>query len=361
MNWFIITSTACNLKCKYCLNEPHPLLPIYPSWKIEQLKKFLEQDIEPSIAFYGGEPLLNLSIMTRIMDEIVAKHYTIQTNGLLLHKIPTKYLNKFSTILVSIDGNKVITDFYRGEGVFDKIKENIKNIRQRGFKGDLIARMAVSEKANIFEDVTFLLNSTELTFNHVHWQLDVEWDEGMETRWENFPEWVERYNQGITKLVDYWLKEMKKGKVQGIVPFLGIFRHILFNTKTSLPCQAGLTSFGIRTDGKLMFCPLPPEYEMSVVGDMKNSNLEELKNCLPVAEPCPSCEYFDLCGGRCLFANLYKLWGEEGFNLVCKTVKHLIDELRKIKPQVNRLIEEKIIQKEEFLYPTYNNTTEIIP
>ena len=361
LNWFIITSTKCNLFCRYCMNEPHPNLPFEPSWKISVLKKFLSSDNSPTLAFYGGEPILNLQLIKDVMDKIPAEHYTIQTNGLLLNKIPTEYLSKFSSILVSLDGDKDITDLNRGEGIYDRVANNIRDIRSRGFRGDLIARMAVSEESNIFEDVLHLLNDPDLTFDNVHWQIDCQWDEGMDVRWKDFSSWVDKYNQGISKLVEYWLNEMRKGEVKGIVPFLGIFGHILNKTKTSLPCEAGLRSFAIRTDSKITFCPLPPEYEETVIGDIFNSTPESLEDSVKVKNPCPDCDIFDLCGGRCLFANLYKLWGEEGFGLVCKTVKHLVNELQGIEEEVLELIQKEVIQKKDFDYPTYNNTTEIIP
>jgi putative peptide-modifying radical SAM enzyme len=361
MNWFIITSNDCNLSCAYCLNEPHPGLPITPSWNIEELKKFLVTDKEPDIAFYGGEPLLEMETIEKIMDEISANHFTLQTNGILLHKLKTDYLNRMSSILISIDGDKDVTETNRGKGVFDKIKQNISNIRGRGFTGDLIARMTVSEVSDIYTDVLFLLNDEDLTFDHVHWQLDCQWDYDMNERWKDFPTWVEKYNEGITKLVSYWLEKMGTGEVKGIVPFLGIFHNILNDTKTDLPCEAGLRSFAIRTDGVVTFCPLPPEFEKTIVGDIRKDKSEELRNSVKIENTCLECEDYDLCGGRCLFANLYKLWGKEGFNLVCTTVKHLISELKGIKKDVEKLIEKGIIKREQFDYPEYNNTTEIIP
>ncbi len=360
-NWFIITTNACNLCCEYCQNEPSPLLPIEPDWSVEELKEFLKQDMKPTIAFYGGEPLLNFSLIENIMDSIEAEHFTIQTNGLLMHRIPTRQLKRLSTILVSLDGDKAITDRNRSKGVYQEITKNIEDIRIRGFKGDLVARMAITQGSSISEDVLHLLNTEELSFDNVHFQLDCQWDEGMETRWDDFPDWVEEYKQGITKLIQYWLEKMREGEVKGIVPFIGIFKHILNNTKTDLPCQAGLTSFSIRTDGKITFCPLPPEYEHTVVGDIYTSKIDEIKNSVKIQEPCNTCDVYDFCGGRCLFANMYKLWGEEGFELVCKTVKHLIKELTAIKSEVEDLINKGIISREMFNYPTYNNTTEIIP
>ena len=362
VNWFITTTNRCNLNCKYCGNEPHPDLPVRPSWKIDELVKFISTDSSPTICFYGGEPLLHLDLIQEVMDRITAEHYTLQTNGLLLHKLQSKYLQQFSSILVSIDGDKERTDYSRGKGTFDKVVSNIQDIQSRGFQGDLIARMTAHEGTDIFEDVLFLLQDEQLNFKHVHWQLDVMFDEGINTRWKDFPAWVSHYNIGISKLVRYWLEEMTlKGEVKGIVPFIGTFRHILNDTTTDLPCEAGLRSFAIRTDGKITFCPLPPEYEFSVVGDLADSSPESVRNSLKVGNKCKECEVYGLCGGRCLFAEKTKLWGEEGFDLVCEITKHYIKELQGIKPKVLELIEQGVICYEDFNYPKYNNTTEIIP
>jgi putative peptide-modifying radical SAM enzyme len=343
------------------MNEPHPDLPLRPAWNTEDLINFLSEDSSPTICFYGGEPLLETEKIFEIMDKIDAIHYTLQTNGLLLNKLPTKYLNRFSTILVSIDGDQKTTDINRGKGTYDKLLANIQDIRSRGFSGDLIARMAISETSTIYEDVVYLIESEELSFDHVHWQLDVQWDEGIETRWRNFPSWMKNYNEGITKLVDYWLGNLEKGKIRGLVPFLGIFRHIINDRSTDLPCEAGLRSFAIRTDGKITFCPLPPEYEFSIVGDIKTNTSNELENVIGVGKTCLECEVYNLCGGRCLFAEKTKLWGDSGFDLVCETVKHLINELKRIRENIEELIKNGIVKKADFEYPKYNNTTEIIP
>ena len=96
MNWFVITSTSCNLFCRYCQNEPHPSLPVKPEWNIDKLVDFISEDDSPTICFYGGEPLLNIQTIKDIMDKIDADHFTLQTNGILLAELPTNYLQRFS-------------------------------------------------------------------------------------------------------------------------------------------------------------------------------------------------------------------------------------------------------------------------
>ncbi len=363
MLYFITLTQVCNLKCRYCGNTPDPAIePIDITYTIKDLKSFLENDPEASIAFYGGEPLVRMDLMKKIMDEIEAKRYIIQTNGLLLKNLETEYLKRFDTILVSIDGREEITDYYRGLGTYRRVIENIKDIRARGFSGDLIARMAVSEKTDILEDVKHLLRIGDPWFDHVHWQLDVMWDSPPYQRYRNFDEWLAKYNVGISKLVNYWLESMKKeGKVLGIVPFLGIMKTLLFNEKVELRCGSGINAFTITTSGRLIACPIAPEFEWNHVGDIFRNKPVDIARKVMVEEPCTSCEIYDICGGRCLFANKTKLWGEDGFRKVCGTVKHLVNELKKAKSEIQELIRLGIVRKEDFNYPKYNNTTEIIP
>lgn len=60
------------------------------------------------------------------------------------------------------------------------------------------------------------------------------------------------------------------------------------------------------------------------------------------------------------YANVTKLWGEEGFKLVCGTVENLVDSLKAVLPKVQQLIAEHKIRLEDFEYTKYNSC-EIIP
>jgi len=363
MLYFIILTQICNLNCIYCGNTPDPSIePVDITYKIKDLKNFLDNDPDAVIAFYGGEPLLRMELMKRIMDEVKARRYILQTNGLLLKNLETKYLKRFDTILVSIDGREEVNDFYRGKGTYRRVIENVRDIKERGFRGDLIARMAVSERTDIFEDVRHLLNVGDPWFDHVHWQLDVMWDHPPYQRYRNFDEWIKKYNLGITELINYWINTMKEdGKVLGIVPFIGIMKTLLYNEKVELRCGAGINAFAVTTSGRLLACPIAPEFEWNHVGNIFENKPFEIVRKVAVGEPCTSCEIRHICGGRCLFANKTKLWGEEGFRKVCGTVKHLVRELQRVKGEVVKLIKLGVVKREDFNYPEYNNTTEIIP
>jgi putative peptide-modifying radical SAM enzyme len=297
------------------------------------------------------------------MDEFPeVAHWSVQTNMINLHKLKPNYLKRMSSILASIDGRKKITDENRGEGVYAKVLENCQIARTNGFKGDLIARMAVSEVADIYEEVTHLASLQSPGFDHIHWQIDSQWDDDPKARWKDFNKWInDSYNPGISRLVQWWLKNMRKGKVLGLVPFIPVMKSILDETPSSLRCGAGLDSFAINPDGSISVCPISPEFEFSIVGNILTSTPKSIRNSMFVTEPCPSCDTFDFCGGRCLFINHTKLWGLDSFNKVCGTVKHMVSELIAIKDEVLSLIANGVISKSEFDYPGFNNGCEIIP
>ncbi len=356
MNYYVILTYRCNLKCRYC-GGTRDIEPKDLAYNIEDLKNFIEKDKNPVIVFYGGEPLLRIDLMEKIMDSINAT-YILQTNGLLLHKLSDKYLRRFHTILVSIDGIEEVTDSHRGRGVYKKILKNIKDIRMRGFSGDLIARMTISWENDIYRDVVHLLNLN--LFDHIHWQLDFDmfWKEKERSEIVNF---LDKYNNGIKKLVNFWLKEMKNGNLLGLVPFIGVVNTLLKeNPKPYLKCGSGTDFFAISTSGEIAICPVITEYDFAKVGNIFNCTPETIKRVY-VNEPCISCRNYVVCGGRCLFLNIVKEWLGKNYSLICNTVENLISSLKKVLPEIKKLINMGIIDRKLFEYPKINNSCEIIP
>jgi len=329
--------------------------PVNSEINIEKLKKFLEQDENPTLIFYGGEPLLEIGKIKEIMDKVNVR-FCIQTNGKLLNEIPEKYLKRISKILVSIDGNKERTDFNKGQGTYNKVIDNVKLIRERGFVGEIVARMTISQEfPDVFEQVKHLVNLN--IFDSVHWQIDAgfyknDFDE------KKFSKFVEEYKESISKLINYWVSEMKKGDILKFYPFLGIFENLYYDNKTKLMCGSGYANYTITTDGNLVACPIMGCIKDFYCGDL-NSKIGDLKK-ISVGEPCISCEYLNICGGRCLYSNQAKLWPEEGEKLICKTVIHLIEGIKKVLPEMKKLIEDEKISEGDFVYEKYFGP-EIIP
>lgn len=327
------------------------------SYSISDLKEFTDRDPNPVIAFYGGEPLLRIPLLKEIMDKVPAKWFMLQTNAIYLDQLEPEYTNRLQTLLVSIDGRKFITDHYRSNGVYDTVVKNVHHVRDNGFDNDLIARMAISRESDIFKEVTHLLGLG--IFDHIHWQLDVFWSE--EGSWD-IQRWIDKlYNPGITKLVDFWYDAMCEGIILGFVPFQAIMKTLLRGETTGMRCGAGSDCFAITTTGDITICPICPDFDFANVGNIHSTDPEDIRDVMAVGTPCPKCEIYGICGGRCLFANHAKLWSDAGFEIVCGTVKHLVSELVRIQPGIEKLIENGTLSMEDFEYPLTNNCCEIIP
>lgn len=359
MNYHLVLTRKCNLNCSYCHSGEDTGPDTEIQYSIDDLAAFLQKDDDIQLMLYGGEPTLRPSLIIELMNRFPSARFMLQTNALLLNKLPVNYVKRFHSILISIDGTQETTDGYRSDGVYQKVINNLQWLHEIGFSGDIVARMTVSEQTDIYRDVHHLLD-VEPSFNHVHWQLNVIWD--AEGNWNDFDRWVEEsYNPGITRLVDEWVSKMENGVVEGIVPFLPLMYTLITGKTSEMRCGSGLDTFAIHVDGSIGVCPISPDWDFSLVGNIWDSKPNELRNCMKVEEPCPTCEEFGICGGRCLFVNKQRLWGDEGFEKICDITRHLINELKRQAPKVKELIESGKISIDDLNYPEYNNGCEIIP
>jgi uncharacterized protein len=376
MFFHLILTSNCNLQCKYCFDESNDDfdenfgddsevdydLPCNLNYDFALLDRFCRQDPDCVLTFYGGEPLMQIDKLRQIMDTVNPKHYMMQTNGLLLDKLESEYVNRFHTLLVSIDGEESLSDYYRGKGTFRKVIDNLRGIKKNGFTGELIARMTVMEQTDIEKQVKWLLNNEEFPFTSIHWQLNAGfWGNDYQRR--KFEEWTKiNYVPGVKMLVHFWVDQMeKKGTVLKLYPLLGIAESLLKGEKNCLMrCGGGWINYAIQTDGYILPCPTMWGMKKYYMGHIKNANPLELPRLFVREKPCVDCKILGICGGRCLYANITKRWTDESYSKVCLTVKQLIDSVKGEIPRIQELIEANIIKDSQFDYLKFNGA-EIIP
>jgi len=371
MHFHIVMTPECNKQCRYCYGKcmedmdadglkgfETTDVPPRISYDLQLLKRFIEMDPGAWVSFYGGEPTMEWEKVKEIMDTVSCRGFLMQTNGMSLDRLELDYLKRFNTILVSIDGDEELTDYYRGKGTYSKVMEGVKRLRENGFKGELIARMVISDRTDVEKAVRHLVD--ECGFTSVHWQLDALFFEKDFAK-RDFRKWArESYMPGIRNLIFWWFQEMKgKGSVLKLYPFLGVMESLLTGDSTKLRCGSGWKNYTIVTDGSIAACPAMLGMKDFYVGHISRSHPLKLPKSL-VGEPCSVCDIYHLCGGRCLYANKTMLWGEEGFSQVCETVRDLIKALQGILPDVRGQISQGRIREEDFEYHKYNGA-EIIP
>lgn len=136
---FIILTECCNLACRYCFVKQNPSHMTYQT--AYDAAQFLITNAElsgeqPSINFFGGEPLLKwdeiIVPLTKYIREEYQKPFSlgITTNGVLLDADKIAFMKEHEiNVLFSIDGAKTTQDFNRpfhnGKGSFDIIEKNI--------------------------------------------------------------------------------------------------------------------------------------------------------------------------------------------------------------------------------------------
>lgn len=149
VNMFIISITEqCNLRCRYCCysgdyknNRSHSYNHL-TSTDIDDIYSFIKniaKDKSIRIAFYGGEPLLNFSLIQYAISkgkEIWGNDiiFSISTNGttLTFDRIEWLIENKVE-LFISIDGTKMFHDRNRvdalGNGSYTKVYEALSSIK----------------------------------------------------------------------------------------------------------------------------------------------------------------------------------------------------------------------------------------
>jgi uncharacterized protein len=376
MFFHVIVTSECNLQCRYCFGESMDDfdedfgdnieidydLPKRISYSTDVLNAFCRKDPDCVITFYGGEPLIDAEKIRQIMDSVSPKSFIIQTNGMLLEKLEPAYVNRFHTILVSIDGEENLTDYYRGKGTFRKVIDNLKLIKQNGFEGELITRVTVMEQTDIYQQVRWLLNNNDFSFSSIHWQLNAGfWGNDFQRR--NFEEWAKTsYIPGVKRLVEFWVDQMEeKGIVLKLYPLLGIANSFLNGEQNCLMrCGGGWINYAIQTDGNIIPCPTMWGMKKYYLGNISTSNPLKLKKIFVDQPPCTSCSILGVCGGRCLYANITKRWTDEAYSKVCNTVAELVTTVNTQIPRIQKLIEKGKISLKNFDFLKYNGC-EIIP
>jgi uncharacterized protein len=363
---------SCNLACQYCRGKIFDTpeldcddlaidesIPAEITWDMRDLFRFLSQDPDAVLTFIGGEPTLRHDLICTIMNEVQVKRFMIQTNGTLLHKLPSEIVNRFDTILISIDGDQKTTDQGRGERTYARVMENINHINANGYRNEIIARMTVTERTDIRQAVRYLSHNPDYSFSSIHWQIDANFWNDYSLR--SFEKWAHNsYIPGIHHLAKDWLFIIQKsGKVPKWYPFIDTLEDILLGRKSRLRCGSGYSNYSILTDGNIAPCPIMVGMKDYYAGSITTSKPDSLP-IIPVKGRCETCDILDFCGGRCLYSSILQPWPNEGVELVCKTVRALHDAISGIVPEIRELIEKGNITLNDFAHEKFNGC-EIIP
>lgn len=151
----LIVTQSCNLRCNYCIYSgnyqnfrTHSNKFMSEKTAIESVRFYMEQSKKllpnrplhtPTISFYGGEPLLNFSLIKTVVEYTEENYgkenvlFSMTTNLTLANDdIISFFIEHNFAIAVSLNGNKVNNDRMRvtqnGQGTFDIIYKRLRRI-----------------------------------------------------------------------------------------------------------------------------------------------------------------------------------------------------------------------------------------
>lgn len=155
---YLLTTDGCNLGCKYCyieniLPENYSFSMMKEETAMKGLQLFSEKISnmieEPKVVIYGGEPLLNMPVVCKIIDRFKEMKFsgklppktslTINTNATLIDKVFLDFIQgKDVEIAVSLDGTREMHNAMRkyrdGKGTYDKVIANCELMAMRNVK-----------------------------------------------------------------------------------------------------------------------------------------------------------------------------------------------------------------------------------
>ncbi len=132
-------TSSCNLHCAGCYSRAnHATEDCAPQKQLttEQWENIFRQAEELGVSFIllaGGEPMLRYDVI-----EAASKYpnilFPIFTNGTFLGQKYFQLLNRCRNLVpvISIEGDQLLTDARRGEGIYGKIMDNMEKLQKQG-------------------------------------------------------------------------------------------------------------------------------------------------------------------------------------------------------------------------------------
>lgn len=190
-NLILQVTQQCNLRCKYCAysgnyyNRTHSSQRMSFEVAKEAIDFYLKKSDKTNkltLAFYGGEPLLEFDLIKKCVDYIIAHKgdqaidFPMTTNGTLLdlEKIGFLVKHKF-TLMISLDGERESHDanrkFLSGEGSFDLVMQNLKALKkydEEYYRKYVLFNCVISSTTDLEKVYEFYMNTDLFVPGMIH-------------------------------------------------------------------------------------------------------------------------------------------------------------------------------------------------
>lgn len=281
----------CNLRCWFCgqwgkkgfFSNASGEAMAFDDWKkvVLDLINYREKSgISPKVMLWGGEPLMYPDF-DRITEYLYQKGFEIGmvTNGVLIDKHIDTIKTCIKKIYVSIDGPKDIHNLIRGEGVFEKVLDNLRLLKDTSVE---INVMAVLSKDLINELDSFPNEFADLDIKELLLQ---EMIYLTKEEIENYSTWFEKsFGRKPTEIyswemdIDDSLKKEKALAVEKALKKQHSFKiryvpHGIF--KGEEYCHSAFNHIHVAWNGNVLYCT---DFYDFTAGNVKSENVIDIFN-----------------------------------------------------------------------------------
>lgn len=336
LNTIILQVTQnCNLRCQYCVYSGSYINRVHNNKRmsvevakqsIDFLAKHSGNSKEITIGFYGGEPLLELSLIKEVVDYaeklFIGKKilFNMTTNATLLNIEAAKFLYaKNFNLTISLDGPKATHDSNRifansNKGTFDAVMQNLELIRKElpDFIKNIGFNAVIDLKQNVACSSEFFLNyetvkGMNVASNYIN-PISKKDAEPINpeliaiSHYEIFKTYLYACNKEIFSYYKPTLYSSEVASLKQIVKdrFVGLQTY-QGKISPGGQCLPGIQRFFVTVDGKFFPCERVDEESSELcIGDLKNGfDLENAKKILNVAKitekECRECWCYKMC------------------------------------------------------------------
>ncbi len=330
--WFHITN-ACNLRCKYCyINKTQSKMDSKIAFF--SLKKIMSDAKTQGykylkIKFSGGEPLLELSLIRKLVEEgkkyakknKININFKILTNGVLITREVAEYLHKENiNITVSLDGIDKYNDIQRifpsRIGTSSKVIEGIAHLQKTGVSFG-IATVITSKNIIDIPNFTKYLLSLGVPFSFSFY------------RTNNYSS--DLYKPDNTFLIKNLKKSYKiiSESSSNNSLLIGLLDRVNFAKKFISPCN-----IVIKHDGNIAICQMMMDdnagsiYDDDIIRITNETRIKRFKSDDHGNKKCLTCLWRNICSGGCPLTI-----SRMNYSVYCEAYKSLIPYLLKLEAQ----------------------------
>lgn len=317
----LAVAQKCNLGCTYCYAQQGTfggtagdMPPDVAKAAIDQLVQAAEPGETLTLAFMGGEPLVNrgtLHASTRYAASEAAARgirigFSMTTNATLLCDEDIELFQQYGfTLTISLDGLDATHDRLRpyrsGKGSFGKVAGNVRSllaVEQRRYR--VLARVTVTPKnLDLPETMTGLL---EMGFDAIMFSPMLSAPSGKD---EMDAADLDRLLDQLIRCGESFREGLRLGRILPFSNVITTLQRIHSYQREQYPCGAGGGYMGVSADGGLYACHRFVNDEDGLMGDVfsgvdqdKQSSWLESRH-LKQQSPCGTCWARYLCSGSC--------------------------------------------------------------